>query len=188
MGGFRRDNRPAMRAHIAIPLAAVLLAGATPFSLHSAAPRPVVEAGQSQSRLTTGAQLVRLANVFAGTDTKLADQHTGGSAGNMSPAATAPFGMLSWGPRTSPDTVAFGAGYTYSDTKITGFDLDRFQGGGCAGFGDVPIMPTTAAITSSPAHPQHQYGSALTATFNHQHEAASPGRYAVTLNPGRRRQ
>src|SRR4051794_17011478 len=73
--------------------------------------------GERPVALTTGRQFVGLANVFAGTDTNLEDQGTGGSAGNMSPAATAPFGMLSWGPRTSPDSVAFGAGYTYSDHR-----------------------------------------------------------------------
>ncbi|MGN6473430.1 MAG: GH92 family glycosyl hydrolase [Mycobacteriales bacterium] len=134
--------------------------------------------------LLTGAQLVRLANVFAGTDTKLADQGTGGSAGNMSPAATAPFGMLSWGPRTSPDSVAFGAGYTYSDHTIAGFDLNRFQGGGCSAFGDVPIMPTTSAVTASPVKAYSASQPALAATFDHHHESASPGRYSVTLDPG----
>ncbi|HWC33392.1 MAG TPA: GH92 family glycosyl hydrolase [Mycobacteriales bacterium] len=135
--------------------------------------------------LLTGAQLAHMANVFAGTDTNLKDQGTGGSAGNMSPAATAPFGMLSWGPRTRPDSVAFGAGYTYSDREIAGFDLNRFQGGGCSAFGDVPVMPTTAEVTSSPAKPYSAAtDSALVASFDHRHESASPGRYRVTLNPG----
>jgi predicted alpha-1,2-mannosidase len=144
--------------------------------------------GRADPPLLSGAQLVRLANVFAGTDTKLKDQGTGGSAGNMSPAATAPFGMLSWGPRTVPDAVAYGAGYTYSDTKISGFDLTRFQGGGCAGFGDVPIMPTAEAVTKSPALPfSGVLDGALTAGFDHQHESASPGAYSVELNPGTRK-
>jgi predicted alpha-1,2-mannosidase len=174
-----------MRALVAIPLAAVLLTGAIPFSHDASARTPTTYAPTSSGRLTNGAELVGLADVFAGTDTKLADQHTGGSAGNMSPAATAPFGMLSWGPRTSPDSVAFGAGYTYSDSKITGFDLNRFQGGGCVGFGDVPVMPTTSAITSSPARLlSANMDPALTASFDHRRESASPGRYAVTLNPG----
>lgn len=175
-----------MRTHVVLPIVATLFAGAMPLALGVTARAPsVAAASASVGRLTTGAELVRLANVFAGTDTDLADQGTGGSAGNMSPAATAPFGMLSWGPRTSPDSVAFGAGYTHSDTKITGFDLDRFQGGGCAGFGDVPIMPTTAPITSSPARLlSANMDPALTATFDHAHESASPGRYAVVLNPG----
>lgn len=155
----------------------------------SAAPGlAAVRAGGGTQPLLTGVQLERLANVFAGTDTTLADQGTGGSAGNMSPAATAPFGMLSWGPRTSPDRVAFGAGYTYSDRRIAGFDLTRFQGGGCSAFGDVPITPTTAAITASPVKPYStDVDPSLLAAFDHRHEAASPGRYAVTLDPGTRR-
>jgi putative alpha-1,2-mannosidase len=162
-----------MRAQVVIPLAAAVLVGVAPLSQAGPTGTPTAAATQDAGRLTTGAQLVGLANVFAGTDTALADQHTGGSAGNMSPAATAPFGMLSWGPRTSPDTVAFGAGYTYSDSKITGFDLNRFQGGGCVGFGDVPIMPTTAAITSSPARLlSAATDPTLTASFDHTHESA----------------
>ncbi|HEX3707776.1 MAG TPA: GH92 family glycosyl hydrolase [Mycobacteriales bacterium] len=175
-----------MRLHVAVPMVVAVLAGVTPIELASHVSAPITgSSAKVGDRLTTGAELVRLANVFAGTDTKLADQHTGGSAGNMSPAATAPFGMLSWGPRTSPDSVAFGAGYTYSDSRIAGFDLDRFQGGGCAGFGDVPIMPTTTAVTSSPARVMSSaLDPALTASFSHSNEAASPGRYAVTLDPG----
>jgi predicted alpha-1,2-mannosidase len=93
--------------------------------------------------------------------------------------------MLSWGPHTTPDTVAFGAGYTYSDHKISGFDLTRFQGSGCSLFGDVPMMPTTTAVTASPARLlSASDDAALEATFDHQHESASPGRYSVTLNPG----
>jgi predicted alpha-1,2-mannosidase len=161
----------------AAALVATLLAGA-----------PLSSAGAGPARpepLLTGAQLVKLANVFAGTDTNLKDQGTGGSAGNMSPAATAPFGMLSWGPRTVPDAVAYGAGYTYSDSTISGFDLTRFQGGGCTGFGDVPITPTTATVTASPARPlSGPLIPALNATFDHRHESASPGRYSVELNPG----
>ncbi len=173
-----------MRFRVVAALVTVGLVAASPLYAN-AWPAAKHERVPHVGRLTTGAQLVRLANVFAGTDTTLADQHTGGSAGNMSPAATAPFGMLSWGPRTSPDSVAFGAGYTYSDTKIVGFDLNRFQGGGCTGFGDVPIMPTTATISSSPARLlSAATDPVLTASFDHAHESASPGRYSVTLNPG----
>jgi predicted alpha-1,2-mannosidase len=151
-------------------------------------PSALADADHRPAGLTTGRGLVHLANVFAGTDTNLKDQGTGGSAGNMSPAATAPFGMVSWGPRTVPDAVAYGAGYTYSDTKISGFDLTRFQGGGCAGFGDVPIMPTTEPVTESPALPfSNVLDETLTAGFDHQHESASPGAYSVELNPGTKR-
>ncbi|HVT64799.1 MAG TPA: GH92 family glycosyl hydrolase [Mycobacteriales bacterium] len=168
-------------------LAAAVTAGAASGpSYASGAARSAM--AQPESPLLTGPQLVHLANVFAGTDAAFADQGTGGGAGNMSPAATAPFGMLSWGPRTSPASVAFAAGYTYSDDKIAGFDLTRFQGGGCSVFGDVPIMPTTASITASPAALlSGATNPGLIARFDHRHESASPGRYAVTLDPGTRR-
>jgi predicted alpha-1,2-mannosidase len=170
-----------MRALLVVAAMASVVVPASSGAAADASTAPRAAAGA----LTTGAELVRMANVFAGTDTTLADQGTGGGAGNMSPAATAPFGMLSWGPRTTPDTVAFGAGYTYSDSAITGFDLTRFQGGGCSGFGEVPIMPTTTAVTASPAR---AYSStpdpSLTASFDHRDESASPGRYSVVLDPG----
>lgn len=167
-------------------LLAVALAGpgvaathARPASATQLADRPL---------LSSGRQLARLVNPFAGTDTTLKDQGTGGSAGNMSPAATAPFGMLSWGPRTVPDNISYGAGYTYSDHTVSGFDLTRFQGGGCAGFGDVPILPTTRSLTSSPAQVvTSALKSSLSATFSHRQESAHPGSYAVTLNRGTRR-
>ncbi len=173
-----------MRSRRAVAAGAALAVAVGVVSLSGSA----AGASGSASRLLTGVQLVRLANVFAGTDTDLADQGTGGSAGNMSPAATAPFGMLSWGPRTVPDAVAYGAGYTYSDRQISGFDLTRFQGGGCAGFGDVPITPTTESVTKSPALPfSSALDKSLTASFDHQHESASPGAYSVELDPGTRR-
>lgn len=175
-----------MHVRRCLAVAASLVAGvvvAGPIS-DSAGASPAV----GERHLLTGAQLVRLANVFAGTDTKLANQGTGGGAGNMSPAATAPFGMLSWGPRTSPDSVAFAAGYSYPDHTISGFDLTRFQGGGCAAFEDVPIMPTTTAVTSAPVKPfSFATDPELMASFNHRHESASPGKYDVTLNPGTNR-
>jgi predicted alpha-1,2-mannosidase len=175
-----------MRVPLVASITGLVLAGVTPSALPSGSTHSVPAA--VGHRLTTGVDLVRLANVFAGTDTALADQGTGGSAGNMSPAATAPFGMLSWGPRTVPDAVAFGAGYTYSDKTISGFDLTRFQGGGCAGFQDVPITPTTTAVTTSPASLlSGTFDPALDSSFDHRHESASPGTYSVVLNPGTRR-
>ena len=173
-----------MRFNVAIPVVAALLIGVVPSGLPHHATHVAVSAPRVD-RLTTGAELVRLANVYAGTDTALADQGTGGSAGNMSPAATAPFGMLSWGPRTVPDAIAFGAGYTYSDKVISGFDLTRFQGGGCSGFQDVPITPTTELVTKSPASLlSGALDPKLSSTFDHAHESAAPGRYSVELNPG----
>lgn len=133
---------------------------------------------------TTGSQLASLANLFAGTDTSLADQGTGGSAGGASPAAAAPFGMVEWGPHTSPDISNFAAGYSYRDSTITGFSVNHFQGGGCAGLGDLPFMPTLTSVTSSPARlSSSDLDPTLSAAFDHAHETSAPGSYTVTLNP-----
>lgn len=144
----------------------------------------VAQTTPSSSAFTTGSQLYGLADLFAGTDTTLADQGTGGSAGGASPAAAAPFGMLEWGPHTSPDASNYAAGYSYRDTTISGFSVNRFQGGGCAGLGDLPFMPTLAPVTTSPAQlASSDLNPALSAAFDHAHETALPGSYAVTLNP-----
>ena len=90
------------------------------------------------------------------------------------PGAVMPFGMLSWSPTTPyrPD----GGDYAYKDRSILGFSLTHLSGPGCPAGGEVPILPTTGS-------PGTQPGKA-SAAFNHAHESASPGRYAVTLAPG----
>ena len=59
--------------------------------------------------------------------------------------------MLSWSPETVPDTVNFAGGYSYPDTQLDGFSLTHLSGGGCSAAQDLPFLPTTAPITSSPA-------------------------------------
>src|SRR5690348_10470722 len=65
---------------------------------------------------------------------------------NDFPGADVPFGMVQW----SPDTAsrALGGGYSYNSPTITGFSLTHIAGPGCGAYGDVPIMPTTGAISS----------------------------------------
>jgi predicted alpha-1,2-mannosidase len=120
-----------------------------------------------------------------GTDQGAANFGTGGGAGATFPGATLPFGMTQVSPDTIPDDNNFAAGYTYSDRQIRGFSLTHMSGAGCAVFGDIPILPTTAAVTQSPA----QYGSfdinpRYVPSFNHAGEIATPGSYSVILNPG----
>jgi len=92
------------------------------------------------------------------------------------PAATLPFGMVQWGPDTSPDRP-FGGGYAYRDASISGFSLTHLSGPGCAIYGDIPILPMTGPIGTDP-------DTAVT-TFSHATESAAPGRYAVTIGtPG----
>ena len=62
-----------------------------------------------------------------------------------SPAADVPFGMMQWGPDTSPHRAS-GGGYFFADTATSGFSLTHLNGPGCAGLGDVPILPTVGTV------------------------------------------
>jgi len=111
-------------------------------------------------------------NPFMGTG-------VGGSAvGNVntSPAADLPFGMMQWGPDTSPHRAS-GGGYAFGDHQVSGFSLTHLNGPGCPSLGDIPILPTVGPITGRP--------EAATARFEHPAEQAAPGRYAVTLTDPR---
>jgi len=88
------------------------------------------------------------------------------------PGADVPFGMLQWSPDTSPNTLQSGGGYDYDDSRISGFSLTHLSGTGCPSYQDVPILPTEGAVTAP---------ATAVASFSHQQEHASPGRYEVTL-------
>jgi predicted alpha-1,2-mannosidase len=123
---------------------------------------------QTQPVGTGADSLAALVNPFMGTG-------VGGRAvGNVnaSPAAAVPFGMMEWGPDTSPRR-ALGGGYTFGQTSLSGFSLTHLNGPGCAALGDIPILPTIGAIGGAP--------EATTVRFEHAGERAAPGRYAVTL-------
>jgi predicted alpha-1,2-mannosidase len=96
------------------------------------------------------------------------------SAGNTFPGADVPHGMVQW----SPDTPSRpnGGGYDYADSDITGFSLTHVSGVGCQAAGDVPILPVTGSLGSSPGSDQE--------SFSHSAETASPGSYAVSLGNG----
>ena len=87
---------------------------------------------------------------------------------NTFPGVTAPFGMMQF----SPDTTSGGTGYSYTDNAIRGFSLDHFSGG-CSSFGDIPILPVTGAVGTSPA--------GRTEHFSHDDEQSAPGSYDVKL-------
>ena len=113
------------------------------------------------ARAATVADPAALVNPFIGT-LNLADDF---------PGADSPFGMVQWSPDTPsrPD----GGGYAYSDSSITGFSLTHISGPGCGGAGDVPILPTVGAVSTS-----------ATDSFSHSNESASPGYYSVGLGNG----
>jgi predicted alpha-1,2-mannosidase len=126
----------------------------------------------------------RLVNPFMGTEAGAPDFGTGGGAGNTYPGATAPFGMLNWSPDTNPSLVNFAGGYTHSDTQIKGFSLTHLSGAGCAGYQDFPFIPTTEAISASPAIAgSSDLDPDLLADYDHGDESAAPGSYSVTLDP-----
>ncbi|ASQ98687.1 GH92 family glycosyl hydrolase [Streptomyces sp. 11-1-2] len=89
--------------------------------------------------------------------------------GNTFPGASAPFGMV----QVSPDTGGQG-GYDYDQNAIHGFSQTHLSGVGCGVAGELPIMPTTGAVTD--VDPDH-YRS----TYSHDDEEATPGYYRVGL-------
>ena len=137
-------------------------------------PRPfglLVSAGTLLAALIVPAHL---ASAAVSDPASLVNPLLGTSNGaNDFPGADVPFGMLQW----SPDTAsrALGGGYTYGSPTITGFSLTHMAGPGCGAYGDVPIMPTTGAISNP--------GSA-SSSYTHTNESASPGYYGVTLGNG----
>ncbi|WP_328898616.1 GH92 family glycosyl hydrolase [Streptomyces sp. NBC_00441] len=99
------------------------------------------------------------------------------SRGNTHPAATAPFGMIQWG----PDTVKPAPGqYAADDDRLKGFSLTHLSGGGCTAFGDVPVQPVPGDIGRSPATHPDDYA----ATFDHANQDAAPGSYHVRTDNG----
>src|SRR3954470_6661456 len=128
-------------------------------------------------------------NPFNGTLPGAPDFGTGGGAGNTFPGPVVPFGMIQWGPDTSPSSTNVGGGYSYGDSKIRGFSVRRLSGAGCPNGGDFPIMPTTAPITRSPVKPlSTEFDDAFVPAFSHDDEEAAPGYYRVGLDPTTKKQ
>ncbi|MDT5038358.1 MAG: hypothetical protein QOE03_3543, partial [Micromonosporaceae bacterium] len=107
-----------------------------------------------------GPEPVDLVHPFVGTE----------NFGNTFPGASAPFGMV----QVSPDTGGQG-GYDYLQNSIYGFSQTHLSGVGCGVAGELPILPTTGAITSVDAN---TYKSA----FSHSDEQSTPGYYRVGLS------
>jgi predicted alpha-1,2-mannosidase len=107
--------------------------------------------------------------------------------GNTWPGATAPFGMMQWSPTgTTGDQTStpVANGYSYDVNRLRGFSLTHLNGAGCApgAAGDVPIMPITSAVTTSPS--ADTTDAVYAAGYSHDQESASPGRYSVQLDNG----
>jgi len=91
------------------------------------------------------------------------------------PGPDMPFGMVQWGPDTSPDRPA-GGGYEYTDSAISGFSLSHVSGPGCGAGGDIPMLPFVGAAGTDPG--------SLTQPFTHTGEVAQAGFYKVTTGAG----
>jgi predicted alpha-1,2-mannosidase len=102
--------------------------------------------------------------------------------GHNFPGATVPFGMVQWGADTTPSDRHSG-GYDYRDRHITGFSLTHLNGAGCSLYGDFPFLPTTEPLHASPAPRGGGLAGRFEPGFSHRNERATPGRYAVRLNP-----
>lgn len=119
-------------------------------------------------------------DVFAGT--RPGPDTFGG--GHNFPGATTPFGMVQFGPDTTPSAPHSG-GYDYRDRHVSGFSLTHLSGAGCALYGDFPFLPTTEPLTASPAAPGGGLDGRFQPGFSHRSERARPGYYASRLNPVR---
>jgi putative alpha-1,2-mannosidase len=102
------------------------------------------------------------------------DGGAGGQADDF-PGPDVPFGMMQWGPDTTPDRPE-GGGYYYNDSNISGFSMTHMSGPGCGAFGDVPILPTVGALPSDPSN--------ASAPFSHSAESASADYYSVSTGAG----
>jgi predicted alpha-1,2-mannosidase len=97
--------------------------------------------------------------------------------GFVTVAAGLPFGMVTPGPITTTpvgDDPLNYVGYAYQDPEIRGFALTHFSGAGIHIGGDLPVMPTTGAVTSMKP-------SDWASPFTHVTETAEPGYYSTTL-------
>lgn len=131
----------------------------------------------------TGFAVTAQAGNYAGKVNPLIGTSNGG---NTYPGAVMPLGMLQWSPENTRGKhvrTASPSGYQYNAQRIRGFSLTHLSGAGCAGAsGDVPMMPVTVPITSSPSADLGDERYA--ANFRHQDEHAVPGSYQVNLANG----
>ncbi|HEX3706408.1 MAG TPA: GH92 family glycosyl hydrolase [Mycobacteriales bacterium] len=123
--------------------------------------------GLAQAAVTSGASLAGLVDTRSGSL----------GPGFVTVAAGVPFGMVTPGPATTTplgDDPLDYVGYSYQDPEIRGFALTHFSGAGIHIGGELPVMPSTGAVTS-------QQPSSWASPFTHVTETAQPGYYATTL-------
>jgi predicted alpha-1,2-mannosidase len=106
-------------------------------------------------------RLVDYVNPFIGT----------AGSGRTYPAATLPFGMIQVGPDNAPSGKTEGSSYHYSDTTIAGFSHTHLSGTNAGDLSDISVLPLI----------NRQDTGAVSSSFAHAEERASPGFYGVRL-------
>lgn len=140
--------------------------------------------------LVSGSLLALAAACATAADTSPADAVNpligSRNGGNTYPGAVVPFGMLQWSPENTRGQhvrTASPSGYQYDARRIRGFSLTHLSGAGCAGAsGDIPVMPVTVPVTSSPSADTGDTRYAV--DFRHADEHATPGDYRLALTNG----
>jgi len=116
--------------------------------------------------------LIQYARPMCGTG-----QYPGlGGNNNCFPGPVAPFGMIQWSPDT--ETLKHKTGYFDQDKTIIDFSFDHMSGAGAIYGEDFAMMPILGDEPT--AAPESRTSFAV--GFSHDHEIASPGYYAVTLD------
>ncbi|MCC2976781.1 GH92 family glycosyl hydrolase [Sphingomonas sp. PL-96] len=110
------------------------------------------------------------------------------NGGNVYPGATMPFGMVAFSPEQTAlpgkrFAISAPGGYEWRSNGVRGFSLTHISGTGCTGAsGDIPIMPVTVPVETSPS--SVAAGMLYSSILTHDRERASPGAYSVTLDNG----
>src|ERR1700754_4724706 len=109
------------------------------------------------------------------------------ASGDTYPGATMPFGMIQFSPVTATGNLYSISGasgsYVYGTTKVRGFSLTHLHGTGCAGLdSDIPILPYTADLTTSPSTDTKD--ATYASTYSHSNEVAQAGYYKLGLDNG----
>lgn len=125
-------------------------------------------------------ELTQFVNPLIGTSVS----STSGYAGNISPGAKMPFGMVTFGPDMQRTNYNGSGGYLVpanaTEASVNFFSLTHLNGVGCPGQGVVGMLPRTTptSVSTATGVPQQP------AKFQTSTETASPGEYSVTLDNG----
>jgi predicted alpha-1,2-mannosidase len=99
-------------------------------------------------------------------------------AGNTTPAAMVPFGMVQLGPDTTSDS----GGYRYNQNALSEFSMTRYSGRAFASWLDVGILPTTGFNSAQPSPGTNWNSYAQTFKHGSPNEVATAGFYHVHLD------